>query len=73
MSDDRPDEQGNDGAGDADENVAGPPEEREEKGLGLTEEFARLEPEIQREVGGAPEPGDQERPAEAERGRRRRG
>ena len=60
MSDDRPDEQGKDGAGDADENVAGPPEEREEKGLGLTEEFARLEQEIQREVGGAPDPGDQE-------------
>ncbi len=32
------------------------PEEREEKGLGLTEEFARLEEEIQREVGRAPEP-----------------
>ncbi|MEZ5154794.1 MAG: LCP family protein [Solirubrobacterales bacterium] len=34
---------------------AGPPEEREEKGLGLTEEFARLEEEIRREVSGGPE------------------
>jgi LCP family protein required for cell wall assembly len=36
-----------------------PLEEREEKGLGLTEEFARLEQEIRREVGG-----DAERPGQ---------
>ena len=62
MSDDRPDEPdepGDDGVGGG-ESVPGPPEEQEEKGLGLTEEFARLEQEIQREVGGAPDPGDQE-------------
>jgi polyisoprenyl-teichoic acid--peptidoglycan teichoic acid transferase len=37
--------------GDREEPI-GPPDEREEKGLGLTEEFARLEEEIRREVGG---------------------
>ncbi len=37
-----------------DESAAGPPSEHEEKGLGLTEEFARLEEEIRREVGGEP-------------------
>ncbi len=34
----------------APDGAAGPPEEQEEKGLGLTEEFARLEEEIRREV-----------------------
>lgn len=33
-----------------DDEPTGPPEEQEEKGLGLTEEFARLEEEIRREV-----------------------
>ena len=28
------------------------PEERDEGGLGLTEEFARIESEIEREIGG---------------------
>jgi LCP family protein required for cell wall assembly len=59
VSEDRP-EQGGEG------DVPGPPEEQEEKGLGLTEEFARLEEEIQREVGGAPDPGDQEHADEEE-------
>ncbi len=36
--------------------AAGPPDEQEEKGLGLTEEFARLEEEIRREVSSEPEP-----------------
>ena len=44
MSDERRDDEGRD-------EPAGPSEE-EEKGLGLTEEFARLEQEIRREVGG---------------------
>ena len=44
MSDERRDDEGRD-------EPAGPSDE-EEKGLGLTEEFARLEEEIRREVGG---------------------
>jgi len=42
------------------EDATGPPEEQEEKGLGLTEEFARLEEEIRREVGGEPSPAEAE-------------
>jgi LCP family protein required for cell wall assembly len=48
-----------------DDEAAGPPEEQEEKGLGLTEEFARLEEEIRREVS-KPEPEAGEGEAEAE-------
>jgi len=38
---------------------AGPPEDHDEQGLGLTEEFARLEEEIRREVGGGRASGDE--------------
>ena len=39
---------------------AGPPEDQEEMSLGLTEEFARLEEEIRREVGGEPGSGEEQ-------------
>ena len=58
MSDERRDDEGRD-------EPAGPPEE-EEKGLGLTEEFARLEDEIRREVAGEPESGGEEEPSGGE-------
>jgi polyisoprenyl-teichoic acid--peptidoglycan teichoic acid transferase len=60
VSDERRDDEGRD-------EPAGPPEE-EEKGLGLTEEFARLEEEIRREVGGESEPAGEEEPAGDEPG-----
>lgn len=58
MSDEpRDDEEGTSSADD----VPAHPEEQEEKGIGLTEEFARLEQEIQREVRGeGEEPGSEE-------------
>jgi len=60
VSDERRDDEGRD-------EPAGPSEE-EEKGLGLTEEFARLEQEIRREVGGEgdDDPSVEEEPADDE-------
>ncbi len=49
-------------APDADAGSTVPPEEQEEKGLGLTEEFARLEEEIRREVGADPATGERVEP-----------
>jgi len=57
VSDERRDDEGRDESAD--------PSEEEEKGLGLTEEFARLEEEIRREVGSeGDDPSAREQPAE---------
>jgi len=53
IDDEKPDE-GDDADGADGEGAGVHPEEQEEKGIGLTEEFARLEEEIKREVGGEP-------------------
>jgi len=52
--------------GEPPEDVPAHPEDQEEKGIGLTEEFARLEQEIKREVSGEGEQPDREQPAEPE-------
>ncbi len=54
MNDDDKPEDRDDAANGGDD--AAHPEVEEEKGIGLTEEFARLEQEIKREVGGGDEP-----------------
>jgi polyisoprenyl-teichoic acid--peptidoglycan teichoic acid transferase len=46
------------------ENSPSHPEEQEEKGIGLTEEFARLEQEIKREVSGEDEQAEEEDPGD---------
>ncbi len=57
IDDDKPDDGDEPENGDA---AGGHPEDQEEKGIGLTEEFARLEQEIKREVGAEPEAGESE-------------